>query len=655
MNTRRGKTAALGCVAAMLLVLGLGGVAQAQFIFDLADAVGGGNGSLPGTGGFGDIGGNVAVYTTSANTYVDGYFVPNNTPGPITIDGASNSYDFDATTSAGYYNPWRNGLNLDMDPSSAAGLPNFNGDPNNHSLLSGHANKGITFDLDAVRTATGQEPHQFTTYAGDSRPKGGGSITYYVIVDGVVKQTAAKTDSEDFVTLALSPTDRYLTLVVSDSNNGIGADHGYFGDPFLHASTYTWDGGDGTSQNWSTHQNWGADVAPISSASTQIIIGGNNNIGTSGTPLNQDIATPFQLNRLVSGNVAAGDLAVYLGGGQLQFVADGATQPTLHGDRDQTTHIANAIDIAATTLTVTNRTWHINLNGPVTGGGALVFDASAGSGGLTLANGSNSYTGGTTFIGGGAADQWDKFNVTDSGALGTGTVTLQGGNTTAYGGGNTQPGGLIFIGTGKTHANDFDIQADSPIYIGEPGQAGHAGYSVTLTGAVNLNANDLYLRGRGTGTISGAITGTGGLVKIDPATWTLTNRSNNYTGDTTVDEGTLVLNGANATSSLIGSGDLIINTGARVDTYVNSFGYSPPKNDIFINGGTLNQVANDSHLAAVSMTAGTLSGTEFRLHNNVTVNAAATSSLISVNALNLQTGIVFDVADGAADHDLLIT
>ncbi len=205
-------------------------------IFDLADAVGGGDGSLPGTGGNGDLGATAGSYTTFAgNAFVDGTFVPNNTTTAAVIDGAGNTYDFDPQTSGGYHNPWRNGLNMDTDPSGANELPDFNGDPNNHSLLSGHANKGITFDLDEVRRATGVEPYQFTAYAGDSRPKGGGSISYFVFLDGTLVASGLNmTNDEDFIFVPLAPSDRYLTLAISDANNGIGSDHGYFGDPFLH-------------------------------------------------------------------------------------------------------------------------------------------------------------------------------------------------------------------------------------------------------------------------------------------------------------------------------------------------------------------------------------------------------------------------------------
>jgi len=203
--------------------------------FDLADTVGGGDGRLPGSGGYGDLSATNSGYTIyPANAYVDGTFVPNNTAVPAVIDGAGHTFDFNAQTSAGYYNPWRNGNNLDTNPVDTNSLPDFLGDPDNHSLLSGHANKGITFDLDAVREITGRSISNFTACIGDSRPKPGGSISYYVFVDGVLITNRFNiNDNEDFVTVNAVSTGRYLSIAISDANNGISADHGYIGDPFL--------------------------------------------------------------------------------------------------------------------------------------------------------------------------------------------------------------------------------------------------------------------------------------------------------------------------------------------------------------------------------------------------------------------------------------
>ena len=209
--------------------------------FDLADAVGGGDGRLPGSGGYGDLAAAVGVYSNyPANLFVDGTFVPNNNSTPAVIDGAGHTYDFNPQTSAGYYNPWRNGLNMDTNPSNTNGVPDLTGDPGNHSLLSGHANKGICFDLDAVRDFTGRSISNFTAYIGDSIPKAGGSICYYVFVDGVLVANRNNiTDDYDFITVNEVSTGHYLSIAISDANNGIGADHGFIGDPFLTLIPYT--------------------------------------------------------------------------------------------------------------------------------------------------------------------------------------------------------------------------------------------------------------------------------------------------------------------------------------------------------------------------------------------------------------------------------
>ena len=209
--------------------------------FDLADAVGGGDGRLPGYGGFGDMLATAGVYTTfPANPYVDGTFVPNTNASVVVIDGEGHTYDFDAQNSSGINLPWRNGNNFDTNPVDTNAVPDFLGDPNHHSLLAGHASKGITFDLDAVRDLTGLSIERFTAYIGDSRPKITGSISYYVFVDGVLVTNRFNVrDSEDVVNVSKVSTGRYLTIAITDSNDGPSCDHGYLGDPFLTLIPFT--------------------------------------------------------------------------------------------------------------------------------------------------------------------------------------------------------------------------------------------------------------------------------------------------------------------------------------------------------------------------------------------------------------------------------
>jgi hypothetical protein len=208
--------------------------------FDLADALGGGDGRLPGYGGFGDLSAAMGTYTAyPADSFVDGTFVPNTNDVAAVIDRAGHAYDFNAQNSSSINLPWRNGLNLDVDPSTNI-LANFNGDPTNHSLISAHSSKGITFNLDAVRTYTGLSIERFTATIGDSRPKVLGTISYFVFVDGVlVTNRLAVHDSEDFVTVTQVSKGRYLTIAITDANDNNVCDHGYLGDAFLTLVPYT--------------------------------------------------------------------------------------------------------------------------------------------------------------------------------------------------------------------------------------------------------------------------------------------------------------------------------------------------------------------------------------------------------------------------------
>jgi hypothetical protein len=207
--------------------------------FDLADALGGGDGRLPGYGGFGDLSATLGTYTAfSTNSFVDGTFVPNTNDVAAVIDRAGHTYDFNSHNNSSINLVWRNGLNLDVDPSTNI-LANFSGDPTNHSLISAHSSKGITFNLDAVRASTGLSIERFTATIGDSRPKVLGTVSYFVFVDGVlVTNRLAVHDSEDFVTVNQVSKGRYLTIAITDANDGNVCDHGYLGDAFLTLVPY---------------------------------------------------------------------------------------------------------------------------------------------------------------------------------------------------------------------------------------------------------------------------------------------------------------------------------------------------------------------------------------------------------------------------------
>lgn len=340
---------------------------------------------------------------------------------------------------------------------------------------------------------------------------------------------------------------------------------------------YTWDGGDGSSQNWSTPDNWDAAGAPPAGASDTIVsFPGTSNV----TSVNQDIGSPLVLNRL---SMSGSTPAVSLTGGQLQFVVDGATQPQIYSSRLATSTIANEINIAAaTTLSGRITTYGVTLLGEISGDGALVHDTTAGAGWFRLTHADNTYSGGTTYIGSGPSATWRGFTADASGALGTGDVTLIGGNLNPYDSStNSHVGGLILPSAGTTFANNFNLQADSPIIIGMVGMAGGTSSSSTLTGDLDLNGHTLYLRGYGTGTASGVITD-GSILKMDPGTWVLSG-ANTYTGPTTVNSGKLVFSGAQTSNA---STSMSIASGATLE-YAVASGLREENNVTYTGTGTL--------------------------------------------------------------------
>lgn len=202
-------------------------------IFDLADVVGGGNGTLPGTGsatGFPTNGAGVFL-AQPGNTYIDGIFVP--LPGaPTQITSTGLMHDFSPFVSTSMTVGGPNNAAPSNDPSNLGANPNYTGDPFNHSIMAMHSNVGITFDLAAIRMVN-PTISVFTANAG-----GACSVRceIFVLVDGSLVTQAGPFGNNNFASISvpIPATANYLTLAMGDGNTGsINCAHGYVGDPFL--------------------------------------------------------------------------------------------------------------------------------------------------------------------------------------------------------------------------------------------------------------------------------------------------------------------------------------------------------------------------------------------------------------------------------------
>jgi autotransporter-associated beta strand protein len=252
----------------------------------------------------------------------------------------------------------------------------------------------------------------------------------------------------------------------------------------------------------------------------------------------------------------------------------------------------------ASTLTVGD-TSTSTFDGKVTGNLGLI---KAGTGKLTL-KGDNTYTGGTNLQKGILAIQSNT-------ALGTGALAIASGSNLELAGGITVSNAMTLNGPG-TLANDGAIQstAGSNTLTGNISLADNArlhadaGSALNLTtGTTSLSSYTLTIGGAGSTSISQVISGTGGLIKADASTLTLSG-SNTYTGATRIDAGSLQLGASNvlSNSTAVTVGH---NATFNVNGYNDTIGSLAGTGNVALGSGNLSAGANNSS----SEFAGNISG-----------------------------------------------
>ncbi|OHG45016.1 AIDA autotransporter [Salmonella enterica] len=293
------------------------------------------------------------------------------------------------------------------------------------------------------------------------------------------------------------------------------------------------------------------------------------------------------------------------------------------------------------------------LDNNVTGEGQIVKSGSD----ELIVTGDNTYSGGTTITGGTlTADHADSLGtgtIANSGVLQVGEGELE--NTLSG------TGSLVKIGTGELTLNgDNDYSGGTTIDDGVL-IADHA--DSLGTGAV---ANNGVLQ-VGEGELKNTLSGTGSLVKIGTGELTL-NGDNDYSGGTTIDDGTLIANHADSLGTgaidnsgvlQVGEGELentLFGSGSLVKTGTGELTLSGDNNTYFgdttIAGGTL-IAANVNALGSGNIdNSGTLmleAEGEFNLAN-VTTQSGATTELAKGTTLNVDS--LTQQADSTLNIDL---
>ena len=216
--------------------------------FDLADIVGGGDGL--GSGKLGDgidpltgrtqtakrgflEGVQPNVFAKSSVKFVEGVVVPDQSPEGTPISSTGLRVKHVPKTAGQVWDAVRFGP---VNSQFSTKLDGIDYATDGHTLLSLHANVAITFDLKAVRDASGLAELRFTATAGyfGETPKNGASFAVYV--DGDLKHERkgiGRDDGGSAVTLPLPATAQFLTLMATDGGNGIGHDQICFADAWL--------------------------------------------------------------------------------------------------------------------------------------------------------------------------------------------------------------------------------------------------------------------------------------------------------------------------------------------------------------------------------------------------------------------------------------
>ncbi len=271
----------------------------------------------------------------------------------------------------------------------------------------------------------------------------------------------------------------------------------------------------------------------------------------------------------------------------------------------------------------------------------LTYDADTGAAGAQDGAGAGWDTTNASFWDGAANVVWPAAG-TDEAVFGAGSGTA----------------GTVAVGTISAGAITFNTPGSGAYTL--------SGGAITLDGtaptiAANVNA-----------TIVSDLAGTGGLTKSGAGVLTLSGTLA-YTGDTVVDGGTLVLNkggtlGGGNTGQFSSSGHTItVNDGAVLRMTQSWAMGDGQQHHLVANGGTIEFSNSDNYQSSIELTGGAIvtsgGNRPWRVGNyddaTITVNASDMSSTISGSLCLVKTAnadlITFDVADGGAEDDLLVS
>ena len=351
---------------------------------------------------------------------------------------------------------------------------------------------------------------------------------------------------------------------------------------------------------------------------------------------------------------------------------DGTTSGTYSGDKADGggLDLQEAIALAnAVTGNVTIR-FASTLNGTITlpttltvrDGVTLAMDSDTDSRAITITG--NGFTLGNSFgVSVGTGDTLTiNSTLADNGTTDAAALTKSGDGTLVLGGTNNTAAGNTGINTITVGAGTLQVAGDANLGTGTVTMGGG---NLTVTGATTIDnaialSSDATVDNANAVTLSGAITGTGGLIKTGSGKLTLSSAGNAYSGGTTL-RGEVEL----GTTGTIGSGTITLNGGtltttAAIQTLTNAIaigssnGTVKTANALTLSGtvsgsgaltkdgaGTVTLSGANTYTGTTTVSAGTLTlngGSAIADAGAVTVNSGATLTLSAGETIGSLTG-----------------
>ncbi|MGA2032070.1 MAG: autotransporter-associated beta strand repeat-containing protein, partial [Thermoguttaceae bacterium] len=385
------------------------------------------------------------------------------------------------------------------------------------SALTLNVHRGdTTTTATASVTNSGTSDGHFTPGSTGDGVNLGASANTFVSAGGNTPMTAAWADTTN-----VGPRSATITITNNDNNSDVTSGQSQNITGSVYSGQGVWAASN--SGNWSDFSKWqalggvpGKDGPTLSAADTATF--GQAGSQTVTLDISPQVSAlnlsngPYTLNTLTGANAL-----------HLSSTASGQAAVASSG----TQNIAAPVSLDNLT-DVTVSSGSLSISGAISGPGGLVKN---GTGLLTLNATPNSYQGGTTISGG----------------------TLQFGSSSSLG----STGLTINAGTAKTQG-DFNLNATHPVNLNSA--------SATIDPA---NSGDVL-------TLSGVVSGSGGLTKMGSGTLVLSNTNNHasgFTGGTTLSGGTLEYTSSAAVdkgSVEFAGGNLVLSFGAGGGSVVSS-------------------------------------------------------------------------------------